>query len=183
MRSSSVSVVTPILTTVKCQACRFWSPSECVGNPREFICELCSPIAQPSNGTLTTPHQSAVLHALLAQGRLPTTAMREEVGRAIGMSAREVETWFQNQRQRARTHDSDDSDIRSTAATVGDYEPGLYQTTESSDPNTSHQQKRLGCGAAATPEWRWGPLGPRTLCNACGLVYAKLIKRRMCQDF
>ncbi|KAH9933698.1 hypothetical protein B0H21DRAFT_711689 [Amylocystis lapponica] len=48
--------------------------------------------------TLTTPHQSAVLHALLAQSRFPTTAMREEVGRSIGLSARKV----QNQRQKAR---------------------------------------------------------------------------------
>ncbi|GJJ14420.1 hypothetical protein Clacol_008684 [Clathrus columnatus] len=48
--------------------------------------------------TLTTPYQSAVLHALLAQSRFPTTAMREEVGRSIGLSARKV----QNQRQKAR---------------------------------------------------------------------------------
>ena len=27
--------------------------------------------------------------------------------------------------------------------------------------------KCLGCGATETPEWRRGPLGPRTLCNAC----------------
>ncbi|KAK7030852.1 hypothetical protein VNI00_013960 [Paramarasmius palmivorus] len=52
--------------------------------------------------TLTTPHQSAVLHALLSQSRFPTTAMREEVGRAIGLSARKVQIWFQNQRQKAR---------------------------------------------------------------------------------
>ncbi|KAI9440281.1 hypothetical protein F5148DRAFT_830297 [Russula earlei] len=52
--------------------------------------------------TLTTPHQSAVLHALLAQSRFPTTAMREEVGRSIGLSARKVQVWFQNQRQKAR---------------------------------------------------------------------------------
>ncbi|KAF7794147.1 hypothetical protein EIP86_005278 [Pleurotus ostreatoroseus] len=52
--------------------------------------------------TLTTPHQAAVLHALLAQSRFPTTAMREEVGRAIGLSARKVQIWFQNQRQKAR---------------------------------------------------------------------------------
>lgn len=52
--------------------------------------------------TLTTPQQSAVLHALLAQSRFPTTAMREEVGRAIGLSARKVQVWFQNQRQKAR---------------------------------------------------------------------------------
>ncbi|KAL5513920.1 hypothetical protein ACEPAG_2681 [Sanghuangporus baumii] len=51
---------------------------------------------------LTTPHQSAVLHALLAQSRFPTTQMREEVGRRIGLSARKVQVWFQNQRQKAR---------------------------------------------------------------------------------
>ncbi|KAF6747518.1 hypothetical protein DFP72DRAFT_604536 [Ephemerocybe angulata] len=44
--------------------------------------------------TLTTPHQAAVLHALLAQSRFPTTAMREEVGRAIGLSARKVQVRF-----------------------------------------------------------------------------------------
>ena len=27
--------------------------------------------------------------------------------------------------------------------------------------------KCLGCGATETPEWRRGPMGPRTLCNAC----------------
>ncbi|KAH9943844.1 hypothetical protein B0H21DRAFT_695152 [Amylocystis lapponica] len=39
-------------------------------------------------------------------------------------------------------------------------------------------QTCLGCSATSTPEWRRGPMGPRTLCNACGLVYAKLIKKR-----
>ncbi|KAF8622037.1 hypothetical protein AX15_007322 [Amanita polypyramis BW_CC] len=48
--------------------------------------------------TLTTPHQAAVLHELLARSRFPTTAMREEVGRSIGLSARKV----QNQRQKLR---------------------------------------------------------------------------------
>ncbi|KAF8151532.1 hypothetical protein B0H34DRAFT_784715 [Crassisporium funariophilum] len=57
-----------------------------------------SPPKKKRTRTLTTPHQSAVLHALLAQSRFPTTAMREEVGRSIGLSARKV----QNQRQKAR---------------------------------------------------------------------------------
>ncbi|KAH9847757.1 hypothetical protein C2E23DRAFT_871620 [Lenzites betulinus] len=53
--------------------------------------------------TLTTPHQAAVLHALLAQSRFPTTQMREEVGRSIGLSARKVQVRSrQNQRQKAR---------------------------------------------------------------------------------
>ena len=63
---------------------------------------------------LTTPHQSAVLHALLAQvsnekasetrkikfigspfqSRFPTTQMREEVGRQIGLSARKIQVGY-----------------------------------------------------------------------------------------
>lgn len=31
----------------------------------------------------------------------------------------------------------------------------------------------LNCGSRETPQWRCGPLGPRTLCNACGVRYKK----------
>lgn len=31
----------------------------------------------------------------------------------------------------------------------------------------------LNCGSCETPQWRCGPLGPRTLCNACGVRYKK----------
>ncbi|ENH65566.1 GATA zinc finger domain-containing protein 15 [Fusarium oxysporum f. sp. cubense race 1] len=34
------------------------------------------------------------------------------------------------------------------------------------------------CGRTQTPEWRRGPNGMRTLCNACGLHYAKLKYKR-----
>lgn len=33
------------------------------------------------------------------------------------------------------------------------------------------------CGARETPEWRRGPDGCKSLCNACGLHYAKIVKR------
>ncbi|GAA5910026.1 PAS domain-containing GATA-type transcription factor [Sporobolomyces salmoneus] len=33
------------------------------------------------------------------------------------------------------------------------------------------------CGRIDSPEWRKGPEGPKTLCNACGLRYAKLKSR------
>ncbi|KAK6456753.1 uncharacterized protein RJT20DRAFT_1340 [Scheffersomyces xylosifermentans] len=33
------------------------------------------------------------------------------------------------------------------------------------------------CHAGNTPEWRRGPNGSRTLCNACGLFYSKLAKK------
>ncbi|KAJ1966126.1 hypothetical protein GGI12_000275 [Dipsacomyces acuminosporus] len=44
---------------------------------------------------------------------------------------------------------------------------------DSSQPNTCRS-----CGISETPEWRRGPDGARTLCNACGLHYAKLSKKR-----
>ncbi|KAG8737272.1 hypothetical protein FRC12_017212 [Ceratobasidium sp. 428] len=34
------------------------------------------------------------------------------------------------------------------------------------------------CEILDTPEWRRGPDGQRTLCNACGLHYAKLVRKR-----
>ncbi|EXJ75955.1 uncharacterized protein A1O5_00463 [Cladophialophora psammophila CBS 110553] len=52
---------------------------------------------------------------------------------------------------------------------------------------TSDAKKRRGkaappgrchsCNRAETPEWRRGPDGARTLCNACGLHYAKLTRK------
>ncbi len=33
-----------------------------------------------------------------------------------------------------------------------------------------------------TPEWRRGPDGARTLCNACGLHYAKLERKRLMEN-
>jgi len=49
---------------------------------------------------------------------------------------------------------------------------------QKAEEHTQEGQTCLGCNATSTPEWRRGPLGPRTLCNACGLVYAKLLKKR-----
>ncbi|KAJ6502116.1 white collar 2 type of transcription factor [Mycena sanguinolenta] len=34
----------------------------------------------------------------------------------------------------------------------------------------------ITCGRTDSPEWRKGPLGPKTLCNACGLRWAKQTK-------
>jgi hypothetical protein len=33
------------------------------------------------------------------------------------------------------------------------------------------------CHVEETPKWREGPHGPRTLCNVCGLIYAKREER------
>ncbi|KAJ6597614.1 hypothetical protein DFH09DRAFT_1304395 [Mycena vulgaris] len=43
--------------TVKCQACKLWSHSDCVGNPKEFTCQFCRPVAA------ARPHDSSVSDA------------------------------------------------------------------------------------------------------------------------
>lgn len=79
-----------------------------------------APTKKKRTRTLTTPDQAAVLYALLAESRFPSTAVREEVGRSIGLSARKVQIWFQNQRQKARRppKQNDASHMRSQAASA-----------------------------------------------------------------
>ncbi|VVA98961.1 unnamed protein product [Arabis nemorensis] len=36
----------------------------------------------------------------------------------------------------------------------------------------------MNCNAISTPMWRRGPLGPKTLCNACGIKFRKEEERR-----
>lgn len=43
-----------------------------------------------------------------------------------------------------------------------------YNSNSSSD---SSGRKCLHCAADKTPQWRTGPMGPKTLCNACGVRY------------
>ena len=48
------------------------------------------------------------------------------------------------------------------------------QLRESPDPNLDSNamvRSCLHCGAEKTPQWRTGPMGPKTLCNACGVRY------------
>ncbi|CEG71249.1 Putative GATA-type sexual development transcription factor NsdD [Rhizopus microsporus] len=46
----------------------------------------------------------------------------------------------------------------------------------------SFQGQCHSCNTSETPEWRRGPNGARTLCNACGLHYAKLSKKNKHSD-
>ncbi|KAI0380220.1 hypothetical protein F5Y04DRAFT_101794 [Hypomontagnella monticulosa] len=55
------------------------------------------------------------------------------------------------------------------------------------DPRTGEKKKKLkvaeeyvctDCGTLDSPEWRKGPQGPKTLCNACGLRWAKKEKKK-----
>ncbi|KAK2594558.1 white collar 2 type of transcription factor [Conoideocrella luteorostrata] len=43
---------------------------------------------------------------------------------------------------------------------------------------TAEEYVCTDCGTLDSPEWRKGPSGPKTLCNACGLRWAKKEKKR-----
>ncbi|KAI7850702.1 hypothetical protein BDC45DRAFT_237827 [Circinella umbellata] len=44
--------------------------------------------------------------------------------------------------------------------------------------STNTTKQCHSCQSTETPEWRKGPMGPRTLCNACGLIWAKLARQQ-----
>lgn len=63
-------------------------------------------------------------------------------------------------------------------------EQPISKATAASDPYSTRRgsEKPLiscqQCGATSTPEWRRGPQGLRTLCNACGLFHAKISRKQ-----
>ncbi|KAI9495025.1 hypothetical protein BDB00DRAFT_266844 [Zychaea mexicana] len=48
----------------------------------------------------------------------------------------------------------------------------------SREPSIDKPKQCHSCQSTETPEWRKGPMGPRTLCNACGLIWAKLARQQ-----
>eukprot|EP00258_Populus_trichocarpa_P010961 XP_002319169.3 GATA transcription factor 2 [Populus trichocarpa] len=64
-----------------------------------------------------------------------------------------------------------DEDIGKVVAVVGSN--GSKDSLGVLESNNGQQQPRrcTHCLAQRTPQWRAGPLGPKTLCNACGVRY------------
>ena len=58
------------------------------------------------------------------------------------------------------------------------YHDQLLISLQSAEPSV----RCHGCNRTETPEWRRGPDGARTLCTACGLHYAKLMRKDLCSD-
>ncbi|KAK8681991.1 hypothetical protein V6N13_054388 [Hibiscus sabdariffa] len=57
-------------------------------------------------------------------------------------------------------------ELRNSSGSVGIY----------NDPN--RRCTNYNCKTNDTPVWRKGPLGPKTLCNACGIKYRKEEKKK-----
>lgn len=83
---------------------------------------------------------------------------------------------------------------RSQGISTGDASPllirgdaGIQISIDRDGRSSSDKKKKLkmadeyvctDCGTLDSPEWRKGPSGPKTLCNACGLRWAKKEKKK-----
>jgi hypothetical protein len=80
---------------------------------------------------------------------------------------------------------------RSKGISTGDTSPALIRgdagvpiPIDKESRHTTEKKKKqkiadeyvcTDCGTLESPEWRKGPKGPKTLCNACGLRWAKFV--------
>ncbi|KAL0061467.1 white collar 2 type of transcription factor [Marasmius tenuissimus] len=72
---------------------------------------------------------------------------------------------------------------------IGGSSATMNLDTSNEEPEDGSKKKKLKkshapeqyvcvtCGRTDSPEWRKGPLGPKTLCNACGLRWAKQMRK------
>ncbi|BGP37804.1 white collar 2 type of transcription factor [Rhodotorula kratochvilovae] len=77
--------------------------------------------------------------------------------------------------------------IPSTSNTYGALGIGISANGTKGDGTNEKKKKKArveegefvcrDCGTVESPEWRKGPEGPKSLCNACGLRYAKLVSK------
>ncbi|KAJ7112419.1 hypothetical protein C8R43DRAFT_1040697 [Mycena crocata] len=63
-----------------------------------------------------------------------------------------------------------------TSSKVDDEDDPLKKKKVPKKVPPAEQYVCITCGRTDSPEWRKGPLGPKTLCNACGLRWAKQTK-------
>ncbi|KAG9098192.1 hypothetical protein FS749_004442 [Ceratobasidium sp. UAMH 11750] len=80
---------------------------------------------------------------------------------------------FDNSAKAVAARDMEDIRAHRAAGQAAQRKVKYKKRSRASPPGKCHS-----CEILDTPEWRRGPDGQRTLCNACGLHYAKLVRRR-----
>lgn len=80
---------------------------------------------------------------------------------------------------------TDSAPLTGAAARPGKRSPAVWISGEAVDPRTGDKVTVVPpatfctqCGALNTPVWRAGPFGHKTLCNACGVRWMKVVPKR-----
>jgi len=106
----------------------------------------------------------------------------ETIERLTGLRYRDGE-----RSQGISTGDMSPALIVQTPQAQGDAGIALPSSSSDADGRDRASKKKIkladeyvcaDCGTLDSPEWRKGPRGPKTLCNACGLRWAKKEKKR-----
>lgn len=86
-------------------------------------------------------------------------------------------------------------DITRTLRSVQQYKAELRRQPEATTRERRHDVRSrrrrsfrgpkhcVDCNCTETPEWRSGPKGPSSLCNVCGLLFAKNLQKRHLLDY
>ncbi|KAI3326142.1 hypothetical protein HD806DRAFT_532794 [Xylariaceae sp. AK1471] len=162
-----------------------WGYSDCLGkiawnaNTISNFAEAYIKVASEQHGSQPIPE------------RLPS---EKEVSDLI-----DVTIWLKSQLENVRdivqhslAEKARDSNRNNGPSYDGDDDMSTYGDSVKPSYGLGEVKKRRGraappgrchsCNRIDTPEWRRGPDGARTLCNACGLHYAKLERKRQMEQ-
>ncbi|ORY97435.1 hypothetical protein BCR43DRAFT_239362 [Syncephalastrum racemosum] len=130
--------------------------------PSDFKLPLPPPLRPPTddNDSLYQPFSSSASFYTISS---PSSSFSDPIS---AMSSTRLTTLSDQQIHTlsySRTTSDDGNENHSRKST----QP--HRKRQSSSSSASGPKECYSCHSTETPEWRRGPLGPRTLCNACGL--------------
>ncbi|SZF02623.1 unnamed protein product [Blumeria hordei] len=113
-------------------------------------------------------HQEKIFNCLEHMTRIINDANQQNERATVEQRAPDIAT-------RTLDYDDDLSSAHADEAKTHSYcSDAKKRRGRAAPPGRCHS-----CNRAETPEWRRGPDGARTLCNACGLHYAKLTRKNI----
>lgn len=132
-----------------------------------FVASLSSPRTHPSTSDVYSALADSLSCNIIINPRR-TMAHAQFLAEPDGNTS-EHSLELRNVRLRSTTNGSDQITMIGDLQATPDHRPPSSTST--------HAKACTQCGATRTPQWREGPLGPKTLCNACGVKQFRLNKR------
>lgn len=163
------------------------APGEAVSEPQQTAYQGMPPPAKPpiSNTALTRQNLDSALSSQKPDSIADKMSRYE--ANSTHLESIELLTGLRY-RDGERSHGISTGDT-SPALIRGDAGIAILLDRDRDGPKKDKKKQKVAdeyvcadCGTLDSPEWRKGPKGPKTLCNACGLRWAKKEKKRSGDD-